>query len=64
LGGIAAIDVRIVNGNTQFRVGDGTAGNAGFGTGGLLITLVNTSFTQADLSTNITDSGNTTFLFS
>jgi uncharacterized protein YjbI with pentapeptide repeats len=50
---IVAIDVVSVASNTQFRLGDGTAGNTGFGTGQLLLTLNNVSFTQANVSTNI-----------
>ncbi|HAZ44755.1 MAG TPA: hypothetical protein DCZ55_09790 [Cyanobacteria bacterium UBA11371] len=68
--GVANIDVRSVTNattgvtNTFFRVGDGIAGNAGFNTGELLLTLAGTGFTQADIATNITDSAGTTFLFS
>lgn len=66
--GIANIDVRLVNTatgtNTQFRVGDGIAGNTGFGQDEILMVLVGTSFTQADTATNIIDSAGTTFLFS
>ncbi|MBD2200508.1 hypothetical protein H6G08_34535 [Calothrix anomala FACHB-343] len=64
--GIAAIDVftNTTNGNTVFRVGDGIAGNAGFNQGTLLLTLVGTPFSQADIATNIVDSAGTTFLFS
>lgn len=51
--GITAIDVVIAGNNTQFRLGDGTAGNTGFGAGQMLLTLNNVSFTQADVSTNI-----------
>jgi len=51
--GIAAIDVVQSGSNTLFLVGDGIAGNGNFGTGALLITLANTSFTSADISTNI-----------
>jgi hypothetical protein len=47
-----------------FQLGDGIAGNAGFNTGNLLLTLVGTNFTQANVSTNIIDSAGTTFLFS
>ena len=62
--GISAIDIRVVSGNTQFRVGDGVAGNANFGTGNLLITLESTSFTEANISTNIDSANRPTFQFS
>jgi Ca2+-binding RTX toxin-like protein len=62
--GIAAIDVRIVSGNTQFHVGDGIAGNTGFGTGSLLLTLAATTFTQTHISTNIDPTNSPVFQFS
>lgn len=66
--GIAAVDVRIVTTptgtNTQFIVGDNIAGNAGFGTGTVLLNLIATNFTPADIATNITNSAGTQFLFS
>jgi Ca2+-binding RTX toxin-like protein len=68
LNALGNLDIRIFTSstgtNTQIRVGDGVAGNAGFGTGELLITLVNTTLTQANISTNIIDSSGTAFLFS
>ncbi|WP_271254232.1 esterase-like activity of phytase family protein [Pseudanabaena sp. Chao 1811] len=52
--GIAAIDVRTVNGNTQFRLGDGIAGNNNFGSGSLLLTLNGVNgFTSSNINDNI-----------
>ncbi|CAN1210926.1 5'-nucleotidase/2',3'-cyclic phosphodiesterase [Tumidithrix helvetica PCC 7403] len=52
--GIAAVDVRTVNGNTQFRLGDGVTGNAGFGSGSLLLTLNGVNgFTAGNINDNI-----------
>ncbi|MEE3715131.1 esterase-like activity of phytase family protein [Tumidithrix elongata RA019] len=52
--GIAAVDVRTVNGNTQFRLGDGVAGNAGFGNGSLLLTLNGVNgFTAGNINDNV-----------
>jgi Ca2+-binding RTX toxin-like protein len=62
--GIAAIDIVQSGSNTLFRVGDGIAGNGNFGTGALLITLANTSFTSADISTNIDPTNSPVFQFS
>jgi Ca2+-binding RTX toxin-like protein len=62
--GIPAIDVVQSGNNTLFRVGDGIAGNRGFGTGAVLITLVNTPFTSADITTNINPSNIPIFQFS
>jgi len=45
-------------------LGNGIAGDAGFGTGALLITLANTSFTAANVSTNINSVNRPTFQFS
>jgi hypothetical protein len=46
------------------RSGNGIAGDAGFGTGALLITLANTSFTAAHISTNIDSTNRPIFQFS
>ena len=62
--GIAAIDVVQSGSNTLFRVGDGIAGNGNFGTGALLITLANTSFTSADITSNIDPTNIPVFEFS
>jgi Ca2+-binding RTX toxin-like protein len=62
--GIAAIDVVQSGANTQLRSGNGIAGDAGFGTGALLITLANTSFTAAHVSTNISSTNRPIFQFS
>lgn len=45
---IAAIDVVVANGNTELRVGDGISGNAGFGSGALLMTLRRVALTSAE----------------
>ncbi|HEY9691904.1 MAG TPA: calcium-binding protein [Oculatellaceae cyanobacterium] len=59
---IANIDVVTSGSNTLLRVGDGTTGNTGFGTGQLLTTLSATSgFTNADVNVNLFGSN---FLFS
>jgi Ca2+-binding RTX toxin-like protein len=62
--GISAIDIVQLGSDIQFRLGDGIAGNAGFGTGNLLITLTNTSFSAADISTNIDPNNIPVFQFS
>ncbi|WP_226586183.1 hypothetical protein [Microseira wollei] len=62
--GIAAIDVVQSGSNTLFLVGDGIAGNGNFGKGALLITLANSSFTSADISTNIDPTNIPVFQFS
>jgi len=52
--GIANFDVRTLGANTEIRVGDGTGGNLGFGTGQLLVTLSGTSgFTNANANVNL-----------
>ncbi|WOD39833.1 VCBS domain-containing protein [Nodosilinea sp. E11] len=61
---IAAIDVVTTSTNTVFRLGDGTAGNTGFGTGTILMTLEGTTgFTEANIRDNITSNTTTQFLF-
>jgi hypothetical protein len=51
---IAAVDVRTVGGNTQFRLGDGVTGNGGFANGSLLLTLNGvTGFTSSNINDNI-----------
>ncbi|HBE51799.1 MAG TPA: hypothetical protein DDW76_24245 [Cyanobacteria bacterium UBA11369] len=63
-----ALDVRLVTTatgtNTQIRVSDGIAGNAGFGQGAVLMTLVGVGLTQADINTNVDAANRPTFLFS
>jgi Ca2+-binding RTX toxin-like protein len=55
--GIANIDVVKLGTNTEFRIGDGIAGNAGFGTGDLLITLQGkTGFTTTNIIDNLASS--------
>jgi hypothetical protein len=60
--GITNIDVVTSGSNTLLRLGDGTTGNADFGTGELLVTLSGTSgFSGADMNINLFG---TNFLFS
>ncbi len=63
---IAAVDVRTVGGNTQFRLGDGVTGNGGFANGSLLLTLNGvTGFASSNINDNIlAGSIPTTFYFS
>jgi hypothetical protein len=52
--GITAIDVQVSGTNTLFKVGDGISGNAGFGSGTLLLTTSATSgFVTADVNVNL-----------
>ncbi len=60
--GITNIDVVTSGTNTLLRLGDGTTGNAGFGTGELLVTLSGTSgFSGTDINVNLFGAN---FLFS
>ncbi|MFN5990217.1 MAG: hypothetical protein ACK47Q_12405, partial [Dolichospermum sp.] len=60
--GIASFDVITLGNSTLVRVGDGIAGNAGFGTGQLLVTLSGTSgFNSTNANLNLFGG---TFLFS
>lgn len=63
---ISAIDVVASGNSTVFRLGDGVAGNAGFGSGAVLVTLNGvTGFTAANISSNISQGTvPTTFNFS
>ncbi len=63
---ISNIDVLTSGAATQFRAGDGIAGNAGFGTGALLLTIsAITGFVPTDIGINLFNSTNTTgFSFS
>jgi Ca2+-binding RTX toxin-like protein len=59
---ITAIDVQVSGTSTLFKVGDGISGNAGFGTGTLLLTTSATSgFGAADVNVNLLGA---TFAFS
>jgi Tol biopolymer transport system component/Ca2+-binding RTX toxin-like protein len=59
---ITAIDVQVSGSNTLFKVGDGISGNAGFGSGTLLLTTSATSgFGAADVNVNLLGA---TFAFS
>ncbi|NJK72876.1 MAG: hypothetical protein HC942_00285 [Microcoleus sp. SU_5_6] len=62
--GIAAIDVVQSGANTQLRSGNGIAGDTGFGTGAVLMTLINTSFTATHVSTNVSSTNRPIFQFS
>ena len=66
--GIAAIDVKVSGTDTQLRLGNGIAGDTGFGSGTLFATIKGvTGFTTAELGTGGTslDATNTAkFLFS
>jgi Ca2+-binding RTX toxin-like protein len=60
--GITAIDVQVSGTSTLFKVGDGVTGNAGFGSGTLLLTTNATSgFVAADVNVNLLGA---TFAFS
>ncbi|MBE9035631.1 hypothetical protein IQ246_11030 [aff. Roholtiella sp. LEGE 12411] len=60
--GITNIDVVTLGTSTLLRLGDGTIGNAGFGTGELLVKLSGTSgFSDTDVNVNLLG---TNFLFS
>jgi Ca2+-binding RTX toxin-like protein len=62
--GIDAIDVVKVGKNIEFRQGDGITGNAGFGTGELLMTLQGTSgFTADSVSNNLAASNTAQMCF-
>jgi Ca2+-binding RTX toxin-like protein/subtilase family serine protease len=63
--GIADIDVVKLGTNTEFRIGDGIAGNTGFGTGELLITLQGrTGFTASNIADSLASSNTAHFGFS
>lgn len=66
--GIDFIDVHVVSGSTQFRVGDGVTGNSGFGSGTLLLTTSTViGFTAADIGVNLfnlKNANSNAFLFS
>jgi cyclophilin family peptidyl-prolyl cis-trans isomerase len=52
--GITNLDVKTSGTSTQIRVGDGIGGNAGFGTGMLLVTLSGiTGFVAGDVNVNL-----------
>lgn len=58
--GVSDIDVVVSGSSTQLRLGDGITGNAGFGNGDILVTLVDTTgFTASNLATG--SSGNLFF---
>jgi Ca2+-binding RTX toxin-like protein len=61
---IATIDVVTVGRDTQFRMSDGIQGNAGFGTGDLLVTLQRTTgFTADTIAANVHFDSTAQFLF-
>ncbi|MEB3189407.1 MAG: Calx-beta domain-containing protein, partial [Snowella sp.] len=62
--GITAIDVQVSGSNTLFKVGDGVTGNAGFGTGTLLLTTsATTGFTATDIGVNLLNVTNSAGFF-
>ena len=67
IAGINAIDVKVSGNNTQLRVGNGITGDAGFGTGTLLMTLSGVNgFTATELGvggTSLDTSNTATFFF-
>jgi hypothetical protein len=61
---IPYLDVVRVNSNTELRVGDGVAGNAGFGSGELLMTLQGTTgFSAVNINDNLATSNTALFRF-
>ncbi|NJM63145.1 MAG: hypothetical protein HC849_27945, partial [Oscillatoriales cyanobacterium RU_3_3] len=62
---IPSIDVVVNSNATEFRLGDGVAGNPGFGTGELLVKLNKTTGWTADnISLNLAANNTAQFLFS
>jgi hypothetical protein len=62
--GIADIDVVKLGTNTEFRLGDGITGNAGFGTGDLLVTLQGrTGFTTSNIADSLASTNTAHFSF-
>jgi hypothetical protein len=61
---ITHIDVVKSGQNTEFRISDGIAGNQGFGTQELLMTLEGTTgFNALNISNNLALTNTTQFLF-
>jgi Ca2+-binding RTX toxin-like protein len=58
---LSAIDIVTVGNDTQIRVGDGVASNAGFGTGALLMTLVDSVLTSQAVGVNLIGSATAFF---
>jgi Ca2+-binding RTX toxin-like protein len=62
---IANIDVVKLGKNTEFRISDGISGNAGFGSGNLLMTLQGTTgFTIANIGQSLDSTNTAQFQFS
>ncbi|MBL1211574.1 beta strand repeat-containing protein, partial [Geminocystis sp. GBBB08] len=63
--GLTSVDVVTSGADTQFRLGNGTAGDAGFGTGSLLFTItgVNT-FNTGNIASSVDASNTANFFFS
>jgi Ca2+-binding RTX toxin-like protein len=62
--GIANIDVVRLGTNTELRIGDDITGNAGFGSGSLLMTLQGTTgFTASNIADNLTSTNTAHFGF-
>ncbi|WP_413173601.1 S8 family serine peptidase [Anabaena azotica] len=61
---LGSIDIHTNGINTYFRLSDGITGNAGFATGTLLMTLVNSSdFSSENISLNLTNNNTASFFF-
>jgi Ca2+-binding RTX toxin-like protein len=61
---VTAVDVVVNGSSTLFRLSDSIAGNTGFGSGALLMTLTSTSgFTQGNIGLNLGASNTASFLF-
>lgn len=61
---VTAVDVVQVGNNTEFRVGNGIANDAGFGTGQLLVTLNNTiGFSSDNIGLNVSPLNQAQFSF-
>jgi Ca2+-binding RTX toxin-like protein len=58
---LSAIDVITVGNDTQVRVGDGVANNTGFGTGALLVTLVDSVLAPQAVGVNLIGSATAFF---
>ncbi|MBL1208558.1 calcium-binding protein [Geminocystis sp. GBBB08] len=63
--GLLYIDVKVSGASTEFRLGNGTQGDAGFGTGSLLFTItgINT-FNTGNIASSVDASNTANFFFS
>lgn len=63
--GLTSVDVVTSGADTQFRLGDGIDGNAGFGTGSLLFTITGVNgFNSGNIASSVDASNTATFFFS